>query len=75
MYNARQFKNHHEFPFAGFQAKLQAKPAAYANTQPLHEASSTNPKMICMTQSLWSVSSKNRPEIIKFLVAKIPFSR
>ena len=34
MYNARQFKNHHEFPFAGFQAKLQAsKPAAYANTQ------------------------------------------
>jgi hypothetical protein len=61
MYNARQFKNHHEFPFAGF----QAKPAAYANTQPLHEASSTNPKMICMTQALWSVSSKNPPETIK----------
>ena len=33
MYNARQFKNHHEFPFPGFQAKLQVKPATYANTQ------------------------------------------
>jgi hypothetical protein len=36
--------------------------------KPLHEASSTNPKMICMTQALWSVSSKNHLEIIKFLV-------
>ena len=39
--------------------------------KPLHEASSTNPKMICMTQALWSVSSKNHLEIVKFLVAKM----